>query len=76
MSDLKRKLSSKVMLVLCAFVDLDEESQRAFNGAMNEYLLASNMKRRQIVNQWRDCPFDQRDPESELCKRCRPADRG
>lgn len=54
MPGFNRRLSPKVMHVLCAFVDLKDESQQAFNGAMNEYLLASPSRRRQLVQQWRD----------------------
>ncbi|KVK90460.1 hypothetical protein WJ47_02460 [Burkholderia ubonensis] len=42
------------MRVLCAFADLKEDSQQAFNGALNEYLLASPTKRRQLLKQWRE----------------------
>ncbi|MGU7816132.1 hypothetical protein [Burkholderia sp. AW49-1] len=64
MPDPHRKLSSKVMRVLCAFADLKDDAQQAFNGAMNEYLLASPTKRRQLLKQWRECIDDPARPES------------
>ncbi|VWD54136.1 hypothetical protein BLA18110_07922 [Burkholderia lata] len=65
-----RKLSPKVMRVLCAFADLKEDTQQAFNGAMNEYLLASPTKRRQLLKQWRECVDDPARPESVHFQPC------
>ena len=45
MPDVNRKLSPKAKQVLCAFAELKEDAQQAFNGALNEYLLASPSKR-------------------------------
>jgi hypothetical protein len=52
MFDMNRRLSPKVREVLCAFVELHAEAQQAFNGAMNEYLLASPSRRRELIRAW------------------------
>ncbi|KVD05575.1 hypothetical protein WI77_27310 [Burkholderia ubonensis] len=52
MADPDRKLSPQVKQVLCAFAELKEDAQQAFNGALNAYLLASPAKRRQLIKQW------------------------
>jgi hypothetical protein len=53
MFDMNRRLSPKVVEALCAFVELNAEAQQAFNGAMNEYLLASPTRRRELIKAWR-----------------------
>lgn len=52
MSDFERKLSPEVRHVLCLFAGLNEKAQKAFSGALNEYLLASPARRRQLIKQW------------------------
>ena len=54
MPDVNRKLSPKAKQVLCAFAELKEDAQQAFNGALNEYLLASPSKRRQLIKHWQE----------------------
>ncbi|WP_060006227.1 hypothetical protein [Burkholderia ubonensis] len=54
MHDVNRKLSPKAKQVLCAFAELKEDAQQAFNGALNEYLLASPTRRRQLIKQWQE----------------------
>jgi hypothetical protein len=49
---MNRRLSPKVREILCAFVELNAEAQQAFNGAMNEYLLASPARRRELIRAW------------------------
>lgn len=50
-----RRLPPAVMQALCAFIDLKDEGQRSFNGALNDYLLASPAQRRKLAQQWREC---------------------
>lgn len=49
-----RRLSPAVIEVLCAFVDLKDEAQRSFNGALNDYLLASPVQRRKFAQRWHE----------------------
>lgn len=52
--DSNRRLPPSVIEALCAFIDLKDEAQRSFNGALNDYLLASPAQRRKLAQQWRE----------------------
>ncbi|OJA45055.1 hypothetical protein BGV68_31940 [Burkholderia ubonensis] len=52
MRDFERKLPQEVMHVLCLFAGLNKKAQKTFSGALNEYLLASPARRRQLIKQW------------------------
>jgi hypothetical protein len=47
-----RRLTPAAIETLFAFVSLKEDAQQAFNSAMNEYLLSSPTKRRELIEQW------------------------
>lgn len=47
-----RKLPRAAVEVMCAFIELNDIDRQAFNSAMNEYLLSSPMRRRELLEYW------------------------